>query len=64
MDDDREVESIQRVTRKTAPGGRCNECHQPYRRDEEYTQVVEGGAGIARGHRECIEAAWGPEGRH
>ena len=40
--------------------GLCVECGQPVSTAEEWEQPVEGGAGVARGHRACIEAQWGP----
>jgi hypothetical protein len=39
---------------------KCCECGEPTPPWEEWIQVVEGGAGLAVGHRGCIEAEWGP----
>ena len=40
----------------------CDECGEPVPYLEQYQQVVEGGSGLAKGHRHCIEEAWGPAG--
>lgn len=38
----------------------CDECGVPVPILEQWQQVVEGGAAIAKGHRACIEGQWGP----
>ncbi len=38
----------------------CDECGEPVNVLEQWQQVVEGGAAIAKGHQSCIEAEWGP----
>ena len=46
------------------PHGRihtCDECGESVPPQEMWQQPVEGGAGMAYGHRACIEAEWGPE---
>jgi len=46
------------------PHGRiraCDECGETVPPLELWQQPVEGGAGMAYGHRSCIEAEWGPD---
>ena len=57
-----EIESIQTASRiqHGYSAHLCSECGKPVPALEEWEQPVEGGAGLARGHRSCIETNWGP----